>query len=340
MPRRDAHTMNWLVSDDRLLAVDFDCVGWRPLGYELAQLTEDDCCLPVDDWETRERIVEAYRDALIEFDVPSVPSAPQVEAFYAAGLIARATWLLSNLQREPSAMRHGGELIAAVAKRFRGTPTGQVAEDLSQFWAAKIGTATDAPTSQLSQASRMRISRAMAFHLRHDPDAAVDRGGWMHVEELAVALRAEGHKVTPDQILLISGAMGEPRFERDGFDIRARYGHSTRTEINYEQRRPPAQLYHATPLANLGSIIEAQAGLRKGARNWVHLSEDPVVALGAARRQSKPVVLMSIQTNDLSGVVYAAHTTWLAPQVPLDLLAIVPLRSGMPRGMPTSSTTT
>lgn len=36
--RRDAHPLNWLVaSGGRLLAVDLEAIGWRPLGYEIGQ---------------------------------------------------------------------------------------------------------------------------------------------------------------------------------------------------------------------------------------------------------------------------------------------------------------
>jgi putative RNA 2'-phosphotransferase len=167
----------------------------------------------------------------------------------------------------------------------------------------------------------------MAYHLRHNKAAAVNREGWMDVDELASALRLEGHRVSPDQLLLISGAMGEPRFERDGTDIRATYGHSTRIEMHYRARKPPAILYHSTPFENLPSIVEAQDGLKRGSRNWVHLSEDPTVALSAARRQRKSVVLFAIDATSLEGLVYAAHTTWLVPLVPLSRLSIVSLRS-------------
>jgi RNA:NAD 2'-phosphotransferase (TPT1/KptA family) len=325
LPRRDAHALNWLVADDRILGVDFDCVGWRPLGYELAQLTDDDCALAPDDWDSRIAIMLAYHDALRQFGHSALPSIDTFEEYYAGGLVARAIRLLSQPLRDPISMQHGSALLAQIAERYNGRAIGMLASKLAEFWSERIGTATLQPSSQLSEASRRRISRAMAYHLRHDEFAAVNREGWMHVEELTSALRREGHRVTVEQVSLISGAMGEPRFERDGLEIRARYGHSTKVSIDYEAKKPPALLFHATPLDNLASIVEAQAGLRRGKRNWVHLSEDPLVALGAARRQRSPVVLLSIETEGVEGLVYAAYTTWLAPIIALRQLRVIPL---------------
>jgi RNA:NAD 2'-phosphotransferase (TPT1/KptA family) len=166
----------------------------------------------------------------------------------------------------------------------------------------------------------------MAYHLRHDPMSPASREGWVHVEELAELLNRSGHKVTPDALLLIAGAAGEPRFEREGSDIRAAYGHSLKTTIAYEQKTPPKWLYHATPLENLRSIFEARAGLRRGRRQWVHLSDRPSIAMNASTRQHKPVALLRISTHGVKNLVYASGNTWLAPIVTSDALEIVPLR--------------
>lgn len=166
----------------------------------------------------------------------------------------------------------------------------------------------------------------MSHHLRHDRAAPATKSGWVHVDELAQILRASGHKVSSDQLLLIAGALGEPRFELDGDEIRAAYGHSIPAQIPYEARRAPQVLFHATPTRNLASVFEARAGLRPSGRNWVHLTESCQVAVDAARRQRSAVSVLEVDAPNVAGLVHATGATWLAPGVPVGSIRILPVR--------------
>ncbi len=325
LPRRDAHAMNWLVEGDaRIVAVDLESIGWRPFGYELAQLLEDTPVFDVHDWSSRATCLRTYVEDLTLFGVELKYSEQELLEFYAAGVLARAVRTLSSPLLDSQSRAHGGELLVSVAREFTGSAVGALANHLVRAWAKRTGMASDDELVPLVDAERRRISRAMSFHLRHNEKAPVTKDGWIHAEELADLLTVNGHKVTAPQLLLIAGALGEPRFELDGDEIRSSYGHSTtKAALKYEARRPPETLFHATPLRNLPSILEAQDGIRKGQRQWVHMTDSVDVALSASRRQRQPVVVLAIDARNLDGVVFASGHTWLAKRVSNDDLRIL-----------------
>ncbi|WP_162242560.1 RNA 2'-phosphotransferase [Leifsonia sp. Leaf336] len=327
LDRRDAHALNWLVdTKGRILAVDMDAKGCRPFGYELAQLIEDIPWLAPSDWDARRRLLDRYVKSLNSYGWRHQIGFAEARELLAAGVLARALWLFSHPSASSETRMRAGQLIDAVAFEHGGTPVGRLASRLSARWVEIAGVGSGVQELVLTIPERRRISRAMAFHLRHDPLAPATKDGWVHVEELALLLTASGHRVTPETLLLIAGAAGEPRFERDSFDIRATYGHSVERAIPYESKTPPINLYHATPLGNLQSIFEARAGLNKGKRQWVHLSDSPATALNASNRQQKPVALLRVKARRVGGIVYASGTTWLAPHVQPDVLEVLTLQ--------------
>ena len=345
LTRRDAHAMNWLVeTGGRILAVDLESIGWRPFGYELAQLTEDTPIFAAEDWSSRNTLVASYAKSLRQLGVDLRSTDAELQYFYGAGTLARVLRTLSISDSMPHERHSAGETLNAISRNFAGTRLGNLAQKLAEAWARKTGLASGDKLIPLVESERRRISRAMAFHLRHDESAPLSNDAWIHVDELAALLNANGHKVTTSQLLLIAGALGEPRFELgpEGEDIRAAYGHSSmRAQPSYDAKRPPDRLYHATPLRNLPSILEARDGLRKGERRWVHMTDSISVALTASQRQRQPVVVLSIETTKVEGLVHASGSTWLAPRVPVDALSLLALRDqadASPLHTPSSST--
>ncbi|MCK8607908.1 RNA 2'-phosphotransferase [Agromyces sp. C10] len=327
LQRRDSHALNWLVEPSgRVLAVDLDARGTRPFGYELAQLLEDVPLYDAADWVSRSRVLRFYLQALLDFGATDAPAHDEAMQYLAGGVIARAAWMFSA----PGATSHhrvrAGQLLIGVEREFQDFPIGEVARTLHNRWTEIAGVASEDGDTVLDLPDRRRISRAMAYHLRHNPYAPATKDGWVHVEELTELLNASGYDVTPGVLMLIAGAAGEPRFQRDGQEIRAVYGHSVKRDIKYDVRTPPASLYHATPLENLASIFEARSGLLKGSRQWVHLSDRPAMAMNASRRQGKPVALLRVDAARTESLVHAAASTWLAPRVGPEMLEIVPAR--------------
>ena len=327
VPRRDAHASNWLVeTGGRVLAVDLDATGWRPLGYELAQLTEDGMAFGEGDWGSRMAVVSEYWRGLKDFGSQPLISLAELESYYTAGVIARCVRSLTSPDIEgPEIKRYAGAVLRSIAQSHAGTDMGDVAALLTAKWAEQTGSKTGGRQTELSGAKARRVSRAMAHHLRHNPEIPAGRDGFVHAEELAVALREQGHRVLPEELKLIAGALGEPRFELQGEDIRARYGHSVGRLIEYEKRVTPHDLFHATPLSNLSSIFEAQAGLQRGKRAYVHLTDDVDLALNASRRHGEAVAALRISPPDADDVVFASGKTWLCRSVPFTAMQMLPL---------------
>ncbi|WP_306894780.1 RNA 2'-phosphotransferase [Agromyces albus] len=325
LPRRDAHALNWIVDDkSRILAVDLESIGWRPLGYELAQLLEDEPVFDADD-AAAYQVWDRYVAALYNYAPQSVPENHDLKSLLDAGRLARAVRTFSAERASAPDKKRAGEMVGLIAERWRGTALGRASASVSVEWSKKIGAVPSSAFERRSLGTRRRISRAMSFHLRHNALAEVDREGWMHVDALRAALVAEGHRVSADDVVLIAGALGEPRFELNGSEIRARYGHSRRTRMGYATGLPSRELYHATPMSNLASIVEAKDGLRPGGRQFVHLTEDIRVATSAAGRKKQQVAVFGVDATQLQNIQQAAVSTWLATRVPLSALRLVPL---------------
>lgn len=328
LPRRDAHAMNWLVeSGGKILAVDLESTGWRPFGYELAQLTEDTPYFAPEDWTSRFKLLDLYVEQLESFGARVLGSNLDQRRWYGAGVLARAVRTLSNPADNGADRERAGAMLGSVERQFRDEQLGTIAASLAHAWRKKTGMAAEDRFSPIADAARKRISRAMSYQLRHNASASRSKDGWVHAEELASLLNKNGHRVTAAQLRWIAGALGEQRFELDEFDIRALYGHSTDVAMRYEQKKPPDVLYHATPLGNLASIFEAQSGLKPGARKFVHLTDSILTALTASKRQGRPVAVLAIDARALDGLVFASGQTWLTPSVPLGKLEVVTVRA-------------
>ncbi|MFB8146500.1 RNA 2'-phosphotransferase [Microbacterium sp. NPDC056003] len=327
IPRRDAHGLNWLVEPSgTIVALDFDAQGCRPFGYELAQLLEDCPVFPGDDLQSRLAALDLYR-AELKSTAPgaSWPDTSAAERFFGAGLIARVVQVLTNPTAPRDQKLASGELLVALGAVESLIPrVSPLAKTLSARWAQVTGMSSTGLRPVMSDADRRRLSRTMAYHLRHNPAAPTSREGWVDVRELADLMFAAGHKVGPDQIRYIAGALGETRFELDGDDVRALYGHSNRATIPYVRRDTPPALFHATPLRNLNSVLEALDGLRPVGRQWVHLTENVSVAMQSSKRHHGPIAVLEVDSSAIE-VFHASGPVWLTARVPASSLKIVTL---------------
>lgn len=332
-PRRDAHAFNWLVTDtDRIIAVDLEASRWRPMGYELAQLTDDVPALPVDRWDLRREVVTAYVDALSHCTGAPAIDVEELWAAYSASLLVRAVRCLSDRAGEPGVREHGEALLDELCLDSRADhiphhpghgSLRSLAVRLRDAWAERRGTPGDAPLRELSDGRRRRISRTLAYHLRHNLGIMRNDQGWVPVDTL-VATLGPRLKVSGDELISVARAVTETRFEvRDGL-IRARYGHSRPAAIDYKIWKPESPLYHCTPTAALHNIFERGEGLQPIARQWVHLTTDPAAALSAGRRHGPSVLLCIPDLAELE-CRHAGGNTWLIAQVPPEALRVVPL---------------
>jgi putative RNA 2'-phosphotransferase len=170
-----------------------------------------------------------------------------------------------------------------------------------------------------------RISRRLAFLLRHRPDAGhltLGAGGWAPVDGVLAALAIE--RTTLETIVQ---AGGKRRFEIDPARdvIRALHGHSVAVEIDHERSIPPETLFHGTVASRLRSI--RREGLVAGKRTHVHLSSTADEAREVGRRRGAPVVIevraaALARERDIAFSLVPGSTVWLVPAVHPDYLVI------------------
>jgi putative RNA 2'-phosphotransferase len=120
------------------------------------------------------------------------------------------------------------------------------------------------------------ISKRLSYVLRHRPDAigiALDRGGWVAVDELLAALARHGTALGRAELEAVVAGSDKRRFalSPDGIRIRAQQGHSVAVELGHAEAVPPATLYHGTVDRFLPSIRDR--GLVRGRRHHVGLRE-------------------------------------------------------------------
>jgi putative RNA 2'-phosphotransferase len=138
-----------------------------------------------------------------------------------------------------------------------------------------------------------RLSRLLAYVLRHRPDAAgvaLDAAGWVDVHDLVDGLRRTGRRVTAAGVRRAVDADAKGRYELAGGRVRAAQGHSVEVDLGLAPRRPPDVLYHGTVERSVAPILAL--GLHPGSRRHVHLSADVRTAQDVGRRRGAPVVLV------------------------------------------------
>ena len=152
--------------------------------------------------------------------------------------------------------------------------------------------------------SKIKLSKFLSLVLRHHPDAiglSLDEGGWTDINELIEKARKAGANLTPALICVIVAESDKQRFSisPNGKRIRANQGHSIPVELGLLEAEPPEVLYHGTARQNITSI--RRDGIRRGKRNYVHLSTDKDTATRVGTRHGQPVVLMVTAGNMFRG---------------------------------------
>lgn len=130
------------------------------------------------------------------------------------------------------------------------------------------------------------ISKRLAFLLRHDGTYEFEPGGWRKVEDI---VSNHGFSYAELDSIVATDSKGRYEFSSDKFLIRARWGHSIPVELGDECLEVPDFLYHGTADIYLLSI--QKEGIRRKGRQFVHLSNDRILALETGKRHGNPVVL-------------------------------------------------
>ena len=177
---------------------------------------------------------------------------------------------------------------------------------------------------------RRKVSRRLSYVLRHAPQSvgvSLDEAGWVRVDELLAALRANGLPLTREQLMETVSTSEKQRFALDpaAERIRANQGHSVRVDLGLPARTPPAVLFHGTVASALPGI--RTHGLTRRGRHHVHLSHDEASARAVGGRRGRPVVLRvdAAAMADTGAVFYrSANGVWLVDAVPPRYLSEAP----------------
>lgn len=193
---------------------------------------------------------------------------------------------------------------------------------------------------------RTRTSKALSYILRHGGPAVgltFDEESFATVDDALQALYVLGRihaQLTRAELLAVVDDPANPRFERHGDRIRARYGHSGAQAAAPPDgepeavpsappapalvpETPPAFLFHGTS-KEAADLILAGAGLVPRTRRYVHLSVDRDEARRVGRRHADEPVILRIDALGAAkaGAEFgrAAERTWLTPHVPVDYI--------------------
>lgn len=139
------------------------------------------------------------------------------------------------------------------------------------------------------------LSKEVSYALRHNPQEyglILDNNGWGDLNILLSSLqkKSKWQNLCLEDFILMIKMSKKKRHEIKDNKIRAYYGHSQTTDIEYKSKTPPQYLYHGTANRFLTSIKET--GLKPMERQYVHLSEDIETAAQVGKRwDSNPVIL-------------------------------------------------
>ncbi len=167
-----------------------------------------------------------------------------------------------------------------------------------------------------------KLSMFLAYVLRHRPEAAgikLDKNGWVSIGELIMGVRKTGRRISDRILEEIVETDGKMRFSFNGdkSKIRANQGHSIPVDLGLSEKAPPNVLYHGTAERFSESIMSS--GIKRGTRNFVHLSQDVETAEKVGARHGEPTVfevMAKEMHNDGYKFYLSENGVWLTAYVP------------------------
>ena len=319
--RRDSHLDNWLRDDNgRIVAIDLEATGCRPIGYDLAQITDDHAFFEVEDWTSRRVIFDAYLG-----QIEPKASLENCWRSYKAGVLARHLWAITSPERaklfSPGEAEKRLQTFVQTVGDDELAKVAQVALDAAL---KKRGLKGLPPASKnTTGAGRIRLSKRIAYQLRQNMSLERDKVGWVRIADLAKELQGP----SLEEIATVATDPREVRFEVEGEFIRARYGHNSKLEhpISFDAEIPgSASLYHASPWKFAFEILDKGIGLCAQNRSMVHLTNSFVEAVASGIRKGHPLIYET-RTSSLKAVMKAGEQTYLTPQVYSSALMVVPV---------------
>ena len=178
-----------------------------------------------------------------------------------------------------------------------------------------------------------KISKTISYALRHRPDEfglKLDAEGWVHISDLTKAASSNlGFAIGREHIEKIIALSEKKRFEISGDRIRATYGHSFNSKIEFKPVEPPEFLYHGTSQISFMSIDSGE-GIKPMSRQYVHLSSDIETAVRVGKRHDSRPVILKINTKQMAADGFKfCHSgndgTWMCERVPHKYICCISL---------------
>lgn len=173
----------------------------------------------------------------------------------------------------------------------------------------------------------MRISKFIGLILRHKPEEIglkLDEYGYIKTSDLIEGLNRKGYEVTISDIERIVAQDNKQRysFNDDKSRIKANQGHSIAVNLELKAIEPPKVLYHGTATRFSESICKQ--GIKKQARQYVHLSADVETATKVGKRHGE-LVIFKIDSEQMHKDGYkfflSENKVWLTDFVPIKYLS-------------------
>lgn len=170
---------------------------------------------------------------------------------------------------------------------------------------------------------RERLSRLMAFHLRHDGAIERSPNGFVNIERLTEIIRRKIPWVKAHHIREVAVFDTKGRYELSGELIRARYGHSVDVKLDFPEADLDV-LYYAVAREASAQILSE--GLKPTDRKMVHLSATVDNALEVGRSHTENPVALAVDAKLAKKmgvkILRASDRVYLAPSIPPECLKV------------------
>ncbi len=188
------------------------------------------------------------------------------------------------------------------------------------------------PPSMQQNSLTERITRSLAYMLRHQPeefDLELDDHGFAEVDDVVCALNERlGEPVREQDVVDALAAGDRARYEIQDGRIRALYGHSIAINPG-EPSEPPELLFIGLSATDAGRA--ARNGLQGGRRTFLHLAKTREDAEETAKRLGGDWAVITVRARAASedGVnFYDRQALFLSDFIPTDFLTVGEVQRG------------
>ena len=171
---------------------------------------------------------------------------------------------------------------------------------------------------------KTEVSKLMSYILRHNPgEYGLKLGdeGYVDLTAFINAINKKHPDVTWFEINdAVHNFKDKRRFEISGDKIRALHGHTVKSNIHYKPCKAPKVLLHGTT-DKAWELIKNE-GLKPMAREYVHLTDDMIMAITIGNRYVGNVVVLKVDTSKIPGDIYNSENgIFLTKRVPKEALS-------------------